>query len=781
LVGAAYGLGTQAIGDVAGAVAPNHPWVRTAAEFGVPLAADLAGRPMLSAIRGEGDIAQTATTAAGAEETKVAGDVTTAQKEMEATRAKADNEMAQKMVDFRTKAEDQVAKDAHREAVAGQFGAARPLSEPEVTLDAGGKPVALPAQSEIEKQTQFREAGKDIINRSAKAMKNKFRAGMESQQQARRAGPAAEDPAEVVARMNAVANKTPVPGAPEDPAALMARLRSGEKVPVQPAAGGKFVRPLEARPPAPTLAGPPPEPPTLTTKGVPFRPQPGTPPPPVTAAEKAAAKAAETAATPADRVTISGSDVPAHMEGAHQVWQSQLGSNKLWQLIDEKGLHPDTVKYILENQQVGVQMARGATDAQKFILRQAVNDYVEKVGVGGLDKSMAPTFKAMGFTGPLTEADGWVHMFRAQDHLADTLSNSPAAQRVIENKVAARELVLQREDDAGFVKAAQAQVKTLPAPLRARIEQAIIAAPEGQKGPAALEAFRGLDPQAEGGVAGRGAGISAIQGYKPSSGFLDYMKRYALRRALWSADSPKGIIKSGLMLGGLTTRELLRSGFIRKLENPAEAARYYDAILDPSKPSNLDYLVDTMVDSAARQATLQAGRPKGLDQPPPPGAPISTTSPFAPGPRSTPASSPFAPGAPGPMSKAIEQKQAVQIASESHRVNPAHVENIQSLHKDISSGKSPNVQRDLEGGRLAQSEIRKMVEPVPANVGSMFTGMNLADAMEVFQRGTPEEKAMGFPAIAQKMNDEGRDMQPVQRRQMLAQLRRALPEEGDVG
>ena len=37
------------------------------------------------------------------------------------------------------------------------------------------------------------------------------------------------------------------------------------------------------------------------------------------------------------------------------------------------------------------------------------------------------------------------------------------------------------------------------------------------------------------------------------------------------------------------------------------------------------------------------------------------------------------------------------------------------------------------------------------------------------------------PANAQKLNDEGRSLPPLQRRQMMAQLRRALPEEEAVG
>jgi hypothetical protein len=56
----------------------------------------------------------------------------------------------------------------------------------------------------------------------------------------------------------------------------------------------------------------------------------------------------------------------------------------------------------------------------------------------------------------------------------------------------------------------------------------------------------------------------------------------------------------------------------------------------------------------------------------------------------------------------------------------------------------------------------------------MFANLSLPDALEAFSKGTDDEKSLGLTALAQKIQNEGKNLQPAQRRAVMAQLRRAL-------
>jgi hypothetical protein len=127
------------------------------------------------------------------------------------------------------------------------------------------------------------------------------------------------------------------------------------------------------------------------------------------------------------------------------------------------------------------------------------------------------------------------------------------------------------------------------------------------------------------------------------------------------------------------------------------------------------------------------------------------------------------------MGKAIEREQAVQIATPRGQQDPKHVDQVQELNTSIAKGKAPNIHADLNSGRLAPEEVRKLVANDPATLAGMFQGMDLPSAMQAFAKGTPEEKEMALGPLVQKLNDEGRNLQPAQRRALMAQLRQALP------
>ena len=130
----------------------------------------------------------------------------------------------------------------------------------------------------------------------------------------------------------------------------------------------------------------------------------------------------------------------------------------------------------------------------------------------------------------------------------------------------------------------------------------------------------------------------------------------------------------------------------------------------------------------------------------------------------------------GPMAKEVERKQATQMASERGRQDSTHVDKIEDLHMQVASGEVPDVHRDLSSGRLSNDEVRQMLADKPRDPTAMFQGMSLADALHAFSLGTDMEKSLSLTALAQKIQNEGQNMKPEQRRAVMAQLQKALGE-----
>jgi hypothetical protein len=130
----------------------------------------------------------------------------------------------------------------------------------------------------------------------------------------------------------------------------------------------------------------------------------------------------------------------------------------------------------------------------------------------------------------------------------------------------------------------------------------------------------------------------------------------------------------------------------------------------------------------------------------------------------------------GPMARDVERKQATQIATERGRQDSGHIDQVQELHSQVAQGEVPDIHQDLASGRLSNEEVRKMLADRPRDPSALFHGMNLADAVDAFSKGTDMEKSLSLQALAQKIQNEGQNLQPVQRRALMAQLQRALGE-----
>jgi len=135
----------------------------------------------------------------------------------------------------------------------------------------------------------------------------------------------------------------------------------------------------------------------------------------------------------------------------------------------------------------------------------------------------------------------------------------------------------------------------------------------------------------------------------------------------------------------------------------------------------------------------------------------------------------------GPMADDLERKQATAMSTERGKEDSTHVDQIEDLNKQVSKGSTPNIHQDLQSGRLASAEVRKLVESTgPSTPADMFKGMSIPDAIEAFAKGTPDEQALGLPALAQKIQNEGQNLQPAERRALMVQLRRAMGQTAQV-
>lgn len=208
--------------------------------------------------------------------------------------------------------------------------------------------------------------------------------------------------------------------------------------------------------------------------------------------------------------------------------------------------------------------------------------------------------------------------------------------------------------------------------------------------------------------------------------------------------------------GGYAIRQGMQKAWLHAIqESPEAAGEFYKAMVNPGTEGNLAKITKRIVDASLASASVhhQTG---GSDEEEPPLITDRTHS-------------------PGPMGKEIERQKATAIATARGQQDPRHLDQLQSLDKDVSKGKAPNIHKDLNSGRLAPDEVRRLVENNPAALAQMFDGMGLDDAMNAFQQGTPEEKEMALPALVQHMQNQGQKLDPAQRRALLLRLKKALP------
>jgi hypothetical protein len=424
----------------------------------------------------------------------------------------------------------------------------------------------------------------------------------------------------------------------------------------------------------------------------------------------------------------------------------------------------DAMSALFKNPQRALQVATGANAEEKATLRDLYGDAVNR-GVLTPEKEQAPALKAMGFSGPLAKPDAWIYEQKAVPKLADLFENAPAARQ---KYIAAVQDAASKAREASakeVVKEARTQAKTL-GPTGQRIIAAINAAKTPQEqADIATKAFIGLNPdQAVGALkrAQKDAFIKAVQNAKPNQkGFYGYM----IRRAMYTSLAAPPLLMMGhpyyAELAAITgvpvgVKEMMSAAYRYSLRSPEAATAFYNAIANPGTPSSLQTIARMAVDASISDATSQLGKSA---------AGISLEKPVAPAPLRT---------GPGPLARAIEDKRAQTIAGARGANSPTRIDRISELDKGVAGGDTPNVTDDLKTGRLSTRDVRKIVEGHKPSVMAMFDGLSIPDSIAAFADATPEEQQAALPALANKINQEGKGMQPQERQAMLAQLKKAM-------
>jgi len=478
---------------------------------------------------------------------------------------------------------------------------------------------------------------------------------------------------------------------------------------------------------------------------------------------------------------------PTAQGGMRQILRSRDLPDEFFQQLHGMNEPTDAMRQIFSTPERAMQFAqRITTDEGRGVMRREFADAVNLGKIKPDEKGwamMAPALKKLGFKGVLAKPEAWMKANSAIDNLPKIFEQYPGALASFNAAMKNASTKATTAESSSIVRLAMAQTEGLPVKTREAIEAAIGAAktPEEQAN-AALKAFGVKVPQGQGPTLVQ----RAIMDFKPGEDrTTSMMKRMAVRRAIFmgggmiagsagGVGGPVGIAGVGAALG---LRAGLRKAWLWSIQHSPEAAEaFYRSTNNIGLPGNLETVAKHIIDASAADATAQidmAFSGKGLGRQPVPAGeaddywnpPLITDRTHS----------------PGPMGKEIERQQALAIATPRTAQDPAHIDRLQDLQKDISQGKSPQLQTHLNSGRLSPEEIRKLVAKDPATLNGMFSGMDIATAMQAFSKGTPEEKQLALQPLVQKLNDEGRQMPPLQRRALMAQLSQALGQQPDQG
>lgn len=454
----------------------------------------------------------------------------------------------------------------------------------------------------------------------------------------------------------------------------------------------------------------------------------------------------------------------------------------------------DAAPLIFDHPQRALDLIKSANPDERANLGSLYADWVQNEGPKAIKPEHSAFLSKLYPGTPLAKPQAWIVEPKAVASFQQLLDTSPAVKQKAEQALTEARGELRIKYGRQIAKEGFADAAKLgPAGQR------IIAAMRATNDPAeqakvALQAFSGLTPEAAAkelgqtqippGAAAGGAAmmaprtartalenfqppssddaaIRAIQQYKGAQGgFAARWRRRAefylpLELGTMAIGHPSTYAGAALALGGpILAGEGIAKIYRQSLTSPEAAGAFYRAITNPGAPGALKTLMRIGVEANLAPMIATFGHP-------------AVASPTAPAP------APQRKG-PGPLARAIEDKRAQTIAGARGANSPSRIDRIAELDKGVAGGDTPNVTDDLKAGRLSTGEVRKIVEGHKPSVMAMFDGLSIPDSIEAFAGATREEQEAALPALANKINQEGKGMQPAQRQDMLAQLKKAM-------
>jgi hypothetical protein len=457
------------------------------------------------------------------------------------------------------------------------------------------------------------------------------------------------------------------------------------------------------------------------------------------------------------------------------------------------------MEQIVGNPQRGTDFVKRLSPEEKVQFRDMYADYINTGGK--INPDHAPILAGLGFKGPLTKPEAWVYADKQAKNLDEIFATSPNARVKLQQQIEVarsealtnlrKEIIAQGYKDANAL-----------GPTGARIKAQMDAAKTDEdKSMIAVRAFNNLDPgqaaqdaaagQQKPGMAGYQQGVlpaprtarDAAQGFQPEDPQAAAVKAiqehspargkwagYLMRRAAFGAIGgggygamtgriPPMLIEGGIGAGAVLGREGIAAAWRSSIQSSPEAAAvFYRALQNPGTPAAMHTFAQSLVDGAIASQIAQHGQP-----------PVEAPKPASKG--------------PGPMVQHIEHEKAKTIAGPRGAVSPERVSRIEDLNKDIAAGSAPEVNADLRAGKLTHTDIAKMVQPDKPGLAGLFQGMSPQQAVDAFAMADPAERELALSALAQHIQNEGKNLQPQDRQRILSQLRTVLqpPQQGAEG
>lgn len=432
----------------------------------------------------------------------------------------------------------------------------------------------------------------------------------------------------------------------------------------------------------------------------------------------------------------------------------------------------DAAKVIFDHPERALDLAdMGGPETRSSMLQLYAQNVAEN-GDKVIDPSQAPFLAKLAPGTPFADPKGWVYEKKAEDRLTDVINSSP---EVRQRWQAAVDKGTQKIVDDYNKKLTAFAFKDAPrfGPVGERFltqlrgangnpaqQQQMIAdfysklTPEGAAQEAATGAMEGQMPpsvaayhaqqaaprtarQAEQAYQPKDPNEAAIEhitqrGYKttPMRNRMQYRMAWTIPGGIGGLLTHGGM--SGYVLGSmgmdaaLAVREQFVKSFQESLRDPATARQWYAAITNPGVPRNFQFLADQAAKAGASSALERAGYDMSIPKP-----------------QSNQ-------GTEGKGFEGLDHARAEHLAP-----TPSASDRATKVNKDLSKGKTPDVHKDLNRGRLSMDETNKLLNHASAtDPMAMVSGMPLSEMLDSVQVADANERKSLMPLVEQRLRAE---------------------------